>query len=159
MKVQIRDREALESLTSATLRAYLEARGWTDAGHWGERPVVIYCKEQDGRKCEVLVPLRDTASDYAEFMAEAVITLADVEDRSQLDVFNDLAGIGSDAGAHTDHKGNGVTAKIELSRLERVDLRQEWKTEAQDFTPWLAQTDNLAVLSETLNMDLEPVGQ
>ena len=92
MKVQIRDREALGSLTSATLRAYLEAHGWTDAGHWGERPVAIYCKEQDGRKCEVLVPLRDTASDYAEFMAEAVTALADVEDRSQLDVFNDLAG-------------------------------------------------------------------
>ena len=91
MKVQIRDRDALESLTTANLRAYLEEHGWADAGRWGERPVVIYSKEQDGRKWEVLVPLRDTASDYAESMAWAVNTLAEAEDRSQLDVFYDLA--------------------------------------------------------------------
>ena len=91
MNVQIRDRDALESLTAANLRTYLEAHGWADAGRWGERPVVIYSKEQDGRKWEVLVPLRDTASDYAESMAWAVTTLSEAEDRSQLDVFHDLA--------------------------------------------------------------------
>ena len=36
MKVQISDRAALDSLTAAGLRAYLEANGWSDAGHWGE---------------------------------------------------------------------------------------------------------------------------
>ena len=43
----------------------------------------------------------------------------------------------------------------ELSRLERVDLRDIWKSEAQDFTPWLAREHNLGVLAETLQMDLE----
>ena len=159
MKVQIRDRDALESLTTANLRAYLEAHGWTDAGHWGERPVVIYGKEHDGRKWEVLVPLRDTASDYAEFMAEAVTTLSEAEDRSQLDVFHDLAGMGSITVAQPNHKGEGSMVTTRLGRLGRVDLREEWKTEAQDFTPWLAQAENLAVLSETLNLDLETAGQ
>ncbi len=42
-----------------------------------------------------------------------------------------------------------------LGRLERVDLRNIWATEAQDFTPWLAQEKNLKVLGETINMDLE----
>lgn len=42
-----------------------------------------------------------------------------------------------------------------LGRLQRVDLRDIWKTEAQDFTPWLARPDNLSVLAETLNMELE----
>ena len=42
-----------------------------------------------------------------------------------------------------------------LGKLERVDLRDVWRTEAQDFTPWLAREDNLAILDETLNMDLE----
>ena len=41
----------------------------------------------------------------------------------------------------------------ELGRLESVDLRKAWETEAQDFTPWLAQ--NLSVLAETLDMELE----
>ncbi|MEM5516323.1 DUF4268 domain-containing protein [Henriciella sp. AS95] len=42
-----------------------------------------------------------------------------------------------------------------LGRLEKVDLREIWRTEDQDFTPWLAREDNLAVLSETLGMELE----
>lgn len=42
-----------------------------------------------------------------------------------------------------------------LGRLEKVDLRDIWKTEAQDFTPWLAREDNLALLSDTLGIDLE----
>ena len=42
-----------------------------------------------------------------------------------------------------------------LGRLERVDLREIWETEAQHFTPWLAAEDNLSVLAETLGMELE----
>ena len=43
----------------------------------------------------------------------------------------------------------------ELGRLERVDLRQIWKTEAQDFTPWLAREENLSILADALRMELE----
>lgn len=46
------------------------------------------------------------------------------------------------------------TAK-QLGRLERIDLRNIWSTEATDFTPWLARPENLEVLSETLGIDLE----
>ncbi len=42
-----------------------------------------------------------------------------------------------------------------LGRLARVNLRGIWATEASDFTPWLAREENLAVLSETLDMELE----
>lgn len=44
---------------------------------------------------------------------------------------------------------------MELSRLQRVELRDIWETEAQDFTPWLAQEENLAILSETIGIELE----
>ncbi len=43
----------------------------------------------------------------------------------------------------------------ELSRLERVNLREFWQTEAEDFTPWLAQNENLAVLGEAIGIELE----
>ena len=43
----------------------------------------------------------------------------------------------------------------ELGRLERVDLRRVWESEAQDFTPWLAKEENLSVLANTLRMELE----
>ena len=52
-----------------------------------------------------------------------------------------------------------MTSAKDLARLERVDLRTVWTTEAQDFTPWLAQPENLAVLSDTLGMELETAGQ
>jgi hypothetical protein len=37
-------------------------------------------------------------------------------------------------------------------------LREAWVSESATFTPWLAQPDNLSILSETLEMDLALVG-
>lgn len=39
-----------------------------------------------------------------------------------------------------------------LSKLERVPLRDAWKHEANEFTPWLAETDNLNALSDALGL-------
>ena len=45
---------------------------------------------------------------------------------------------------------------MNLGRLEQItDLRDVWKTEAQDFTPWLAEEQNLTLLGETIGLDLE----
>lgn len=44
---------------------------------------------------------------------------------------------------------------MDLGRLIRVDLRDVWTSESADFTPWLARPDNLAVLADTLGMELE----
>jgi len=46
-----------------------------------------------------------------------------------------------------------------LGRLKRVDLRDAWKNEATHFTPWLAQEDNIALLGETVGLELEVQGQ
>ena len=48
-----------------------------------------------------------------------------------------------------------MSNKNNLGRLQRVELRDVWPDEARDFTPWLAREENLAVLSETLGIDLE----
>ena len=42
-----------------------------------------------------------------------------------------------------------------LGCLERVDLRQIWTNESSSFTPWLAQPENLKLLSKTLDIELE----
>lgn len=39
-----------------------------------------------------------------------------------------------------------------LSKLEKVALREAWKHEANDFTPWLAQSQNLTSLAEALGL-------
>ena len=42
-----------------------------------------------------------------------------------------------------------------LGRLERVELRQAWFGEASDFTPWPALPENIALLGETIGIELE----
>ena len=42
-----------------------------------------------------------------------------------------------------------------LGRLEKIELRDIWKTEASDFTPWLAKEDNLHLLGDTIGIDME----
>lgn len=43
---------------------------------------------------------------------------------------------------------------IELGNLEKVSLRQVWKHEALDFTPWLATEVNLKRLADVLGTEL-----
>ena len=47
-----------------------------------------------------------------------------------------------------------------LGKLEKVDLRKAWSSESSDFTPWLAQQENLALLGDTIGIDdIELEGQ
>lgn len=43
----------------------------------------------------------------------------------------------------------------QLGRLEKLDLRKIWDNEAEDFTPWLAEEGNLALLGDTLGLELD----
>lgn len=42
-----------------------------------------------------------------------------------------------------------------MGRLERAELRLAWANEASDFTPWLAEPENLVLLGETIGLELE----
>ena len=41
---------------------------------------------------------------------------------------------------------------MKLGKIETVDIRTVWRNEAGDFTPWLAQEENLAALGEALHL-------
>lgn len=45
-----------------------------------------------------------------------------------------------------------------LETIKTIDIRFQWKDEAQNFTPWLAREENLKQLSEKLDMELELEG-
>ena len=43
----------------------------------------------------------------------------------------------------------------EFGKLEEItDLRDYWKNEASDFTPWLAKEENISLLSEAIGLDI-----
>ncbi len=47
-----------------------------------------------------------------------------------------------------------------LGRLVPVELRKHWEDEAQDFTPWLAENENISLLGEAIGLlDLQVVGK
>jgi hypothetical protein len=42
-----------------------------------------------------------------------------------------------------------------LGKLESVNIRTVWKNESGDFTPWLAEEENLKILGDTIGIELE----
>lgn len=151
MKVQIRDKEAMDSLTVADLRAYLEAHGWSNERPWGTWATIL-SKEGSGKIWEVAVPNEAGGLLYAESVAEIIATLAEAEDRSQLDVFYDLANseinivpqdgskrvgtmvsvwrVGADKGDYTDHfvtGGYAAAGWIRSADLTEVTDREEFR--------------------------------
>jgi hypothetical protein len=46
-----------------------------------------------------------------------------------------------------------------LGRLEKVKLRDVWVSEPGEFTPWLAQLENIAMLGDAIGMELEVEAQ
>ncbi len=42
-----------------------------------------------------------------------------------------------------------------LGKLVKVDLKEVWKDEARDFTPWLATEENLSLLGEEIGINIK----
>lgn len=95
MEVQIRDAAALSRVSPTMLSAYLGAQGRVREETWRGR-TVVWCKTGDGRVNELLAPLREHSDAYSVRIAEAVALLAELEERSQLDVYYGLLGAGAD---------------------------------------------------------------
>lgn len=46
-----------------------------------------------------------------------------------------------------------------LGKLKPVELRDVWDDESHDFTPWLAQEENISLLGKTIGIELEVEAQ
>ena len=44
---------------------------------------------------------------------------------------------------------------MKLQKLKKIDLRKAWNHEATDFTNWLAEEENLALLSDEVGLDIK----
>lgn len=58
-------------------------------------------------------------------------------------------------GKENDNAGGGSIAMANLGILEEIkDLRTVWPHEAADFTPWLSEDDNIALLADAVGIDI-----
>ncbi|RRR71381.1 MAG: hypothetical protein EI684_11690 [Candidatus Viridilinea halotolerans] len=89
MKATIRDREALLSIRPLDLVAYLRANHWHESEHHEGR-YAIWLRNGQGEPAEILLPLNREYRDYATRIAEALQTLAAVEERNQVDILHDI---------------------------------------------------------------------
>lgn len=65
----------------------------------------------------------------------------------------------SPAEAHPSNAAPTAAAQTAtFGRLEPAKVRDYWRDEAREFTPWLAEEENLALLADTLDLSLELVG-
>ena len=123
MDVMITDSNALRRVTPVLLSTYLSVHGWTREGTWKDR-IVVWSKEADASVVEILVPLREQSDAYAVRAAEAIATLAQIEERSQLDLYYDLLGAGADAIRLRPMSGEGRTG---WSLYDSADLIRRTK--------------------------------
>lgn len=86
MKASVRDKEILAAIAPLELVAYLRSTGWCQVK---EKPDcwAAWVRDED---FEVVVPLARDLGDFVLRMADALRTLEAVEDRSQLEILNDL---------------------------------------------------------------------
>ena len=94
MKVRIKDEAALARLSLLDVRAYLGAKGWSVIRPHGRYASMFGHPVHPN--AELLLPLSETIGDYAERLGDLVRLLAEVEDRSELNVFTDLVKSGYD---------------------------------------------------------------
>lgn len=52
-----------------------------------------------------------------------------------------------------------MPTSISLGQLQKVDIRDVWSNEAQDFTPWMAEEANIKLLGDTIGLELEVEAQ
>ncbi len=53
---------------------------------------------------------------------------------------------------HRSWRGSRMKRKPSFGRLEPAELRACWQSEASDFTPWLAEPENIQLLAEALGL-------
>ena len=84
-------REQVEALRPGDVRLYLTSRGWLPRPD-GASPKAVEFHNPAYAEVELLLPLKQDVGDFALRMADVVVGLATIEQRSPWEVLNDLSG-------------------------------------------------------------------
>lgn len=86
MRASIRDAQVLAALRPLEVTAYLRASGWCQSSATADK-WIVWTKNSD---FEIVLPLNRQFGDFTQRMADVLKTLEAVEERSQLEILNDL---------------------------------------------------------------------
>ncbi|MER9124262.1 hypothetical protein NKH81_14360 [Mesorhizobium sp. M0959] len=90
MKVVVQDTATLRALKPLELAAYLRAKGWRQEADLNGKGSLWLLKSPGGAEFDVTLPAKRELGDYVLRVAEVLQTLANAEERSQLDVLRDV---------------------------------------------------------------------
>lgn len=90
MRATVRDIEVLESVQPLEFAAYLRANGWREQEHIPERASVWALGDDSNGGYEILLPLKRDFRDFVNRIGEALQTLEVAEQRSQLEILQEL---------------------------------------------------------------------
>ena len=126
MNVHIRDSAALSRITPPLLRRYLEVHGWTRDETWRGR-ITMWSTVYDEQRYQILAPLMELSDTYPVRISEAISTLAEVQGRSQLDVYYEVIAGGADVirlrtmnGKASDRRSLSESAKLLTDARELI---------------------------------------
>ena len=83
-------KETLEKIPTSALFGFLQERGWTDEGRWGESDVRVFTKFANGLVWEALAPHSGAFGDSSKNMAATMNAVAAAEGLSKRDVFEKM---------------------------------------------------------------------
>lgn len=136
MRLELTDQAALSQLPWGDLKSYLDGQGWTQTDRLGDKALVYVQHADTSDGPEILVPAREDLGDYASRMAEAVRILADIEQRSVLEVFRDIQ-----------------TSGLDLVRLRTPDADANGAIAIEDGVTLYSEAENLMLSAACAAVD------
>lgn len=122
MKATVRDIDTLKSVQPLEFVAYLRANGWQEYEHIPERASVWSLDSGSNGGYEILLPLRRDFRDFANRISEALYTLEVAEQRSQLEILQELGTASADIVRVRINPSDAMNGSIPLD--DGVDLFQ-----------------------------------
>ncbi|MGW1420545.1 hypothetical protein ACWAT4_10555 [Bradyrhizobium manausense] len=89
MKARILDKDALQAITPAALRAYVVYEGWQRFESFGQYSEV-YVNPRLPQTGELLIPISREIADYGSSIGDALTFLSKAEQRDELAIFSDI---------------------------------------------------------------------
>lgn len=144
MKIPTQDIDAYYAIKPAKVIEYLQEQNWQESGKIGESASIWERFNALGKKRSILLPLDINVPDYTARMYDVFRTLEAVENRSQIELFNDLV---------------DVSVIAEEKNQEILNLKLDFFSDENKNFIYEASAKHLGIIMESMQKLLDAIGQ